>query len=434
MLTASHINNLVLKAIDAKIILDDDYYYYFNTLATKVGFEYDGNEVELIDSDAIESASFLAGLIDPKKTTMYENYLLDSFMPAPSVLNHQVNRADFLDYFYKLGAFTNYIKESEIKKNVTFKYEGLDITINVSKPEKDPREIERLKSVVVSDYPKCPLCLSNVGFLGNQKVDPRSSHRTAKITLNNEQWHLQFSPYQYYNKHLIVLSQQHVDMKMSDVTVKYLLDFNDLYPDFFIGCNADIPIVGGSILNHNHFQAGEYEFAMERATIIDSFKIDDVKVDYLDWYLQTIKLSCKDKNQLIKIVNRYQANFKSYQNPSLKIENLAGNNAVNIITRIKENEYVAYLIFRNNETDMQHPYGLFHPTENLHHIKKENIGLIEAMGMAILPKRLLDAGYDDFEAYVGSHFVDVLRCCDIFRFGVDLDKVAIIKSWGQDAS
>lgn len=424
MLIASHINNILVNAIKLKIIENEDYYYYFNNLCTKVKYEFINEKIEFLNCSVLESADFLAEKIDCTKVNLYSNYILDTFIVSPSILNSKKENYDFIDYYYKLCVFSNYINEDKLNSTVKFYYLGINITINTSKPEIiNSGKLNSNKS----DYPLCSLCVTNVGFFGKTNNNPRSSLRTISILLNNRKWHMQFSPYQYFTKHLIVISDKHSKMCINDDTIDELLDFNDLYNNYFIGCNGDIPIVGGSILEHKHYQAGEFNFMIEKSSIRCSFEIDNVDVEYLNWYVQAIRIKSKCRIKLKKILNNYRINFKQYKNSEIGIYNLNNNNTVNIITRKEQDLYIAYLIFRNNDVNKIFPFGIFHPNESLHHIKKENIGLIEAMGMAILPKRVMDNKYN----YIGEKFILILKSCDIFRFSSKLNIENLIKQWAN---
>lgn len=307
-----------------------------------------------------------------------------------------INKA--MDYFYRLSVASNYIKLLDIQKNQhwlsTTPYGRLEITINLSKPEKDPKEIALAKLQASSSYPKCLLCVENEGFSGNYSKPSRHTHRLIPLTLNEQKWHFQFSPYVYYNEHSIILSDTHRDMQISRDTYAALLDFVDIVPDYIIGANTDIPIVGGSILSHDHFQAGRHIFPMDMAQVREVFsytKYPEVKAAILDWPLSVIRLQ-GSRDDLLNLGEEILEHWIEYSDSSVEIINNTNDNrhnALNPIARkLNENNYQLDLILRNNRKNQKHPDGIFHPHQHLHHIKKENIGLIEAMGLAILPGRL----------------------------------------------
>jgi UDPglucose--hexose-1-phosphate uridylyltransferase len=330
--------------------------------------------------------------------------LMDIVTPRPSVVrsnfqhmyaNHGIAKA--LQYFYQLSVASNYIKLADINKNHTWvadtNYGNLEITINLSKPEKDPKQIAQAKLQTATNYPKCLLCTENEGFAGDYTRHSRFTLRLIPLCLNGETWYFQFSPYLYYPEHSIIFSSVHRDMQVNLSTFKAMFDFVDFIPEYIIGANADIPIVGGSILNHDHFQAGNYYFPMESAKSRRSITWSDypeVSGYILDWPLSVISLTgCRE--DLISLSNKILQHWLDYSDETVDILNYTTerHNALNpILRRLESNNYRMYLILRNNRKSHEHPDGIFHPHEHLHHIKKENIGLIEAMGLAILPGRL----------------------------------------------
>ncbi len=307
------------------------------------------------------------------------------------------------DDFYLISKASNYIRMDRIAKNLEWKkkseYGDIDITVNLSKPEKDPKAIAAARNVKQTNYPKCLLCLENVGFAGNLNHPARQNHRVIPMELDTEQWFFQYSPYVYYNEHCIVFHEKHIPMKISDKTFRRLLDFVEQFPHYFLGSNADLPIVGGSILTHDHFQGGHYKFAMEIAPIEEflvSNEHPDLKVGLVKWPMSVIRLSSKNKQILIDtsvhILNTWreysdtEADIYSY---TLKGDEKIPHNTVTPIARVNnEGLFELDLVLRNNRTSDEHPDGIFHPHKELHHIKKENIGLIEVMGLAVLPGRL----------------------------------------------
>ncbi|ADH61418.1 UDP-glucose--hexose-1-phosphate uridylyltransferase [Thermoanaerobacter mathranii subsp. mathranii str. A3] len=307
------------------------------------------------------------------------------------------------EYFYKLSQASNYIRMDRIAKNLYWRvqtqYGSLEITINLSKPEKDPKEIEAAKKVQQSGYPKCLLCLENVGFAGNLNHPARQNHRVIPVKVAGEQWYFQYSPYVYYNEHSILFYEKHVPMKISEKTFVRLLDFVEQFPHYFMGSNADLPIVGGSILSHEHFQGGRHVFPMEEAPIESFFvhnEYNNVKVGVLKWPMSVIRIAGKQKSRLIDISSHILNKWKNYNDLEVEIVShsekngeLIPHNTITPIARINKNgEFEIDLVLRNNRTTDKYPYGIFHPHEELHHIKKENIGLIEVMGLAVLPGRL----------------------------------------------
>jgi len=302
------------------------------------------------------------------------------------------------DFFYYFCQSTDYIRRYRIKNDKKWKtrtdYGELDITINLSKPEKDPKEIAAAKHVKTSSYPKCLLCMENEGYAGRMNHPARQNHRIIPITIQNTQWGLQYSPYVYYNEHCIVINGQHVPMQINRDTFCKLMDFVKLFPHYFLGSNADLPIVGGSILSHDHFQGGNYEFPMAKAEIERIFTIknfEDIQVGIIKWPMSVIRIRSKNPDRLIELADFILGKWRSYTDQEVFIHAFTGDEPHNTITPIarKRGEYFEFdLALRNNITTKEHPMGVYHPHDDLHHIKKENIGLIEVMGLAILPSRL----------------------------------------------
>lgn len=303
------------------------------------------------------------------------------------------------DYFYRLSLDSNYIRADRMKKNIHWltetKYGTMEITINLSKPEKDPKEIEAQKNTAQSGYPKCLLCLENVGYAGRLNHPARSNHRVIPVELCDEQWYFQYSPYEYYNEHAIILSEEHRPMSITAKTFDRLIEFLDKFPHYFIGSNADLPIVGGSILSHDHFQGGRHSFPMERALVLGEYVHSGYKnteIQMLKWPLSIIRLVSGKKEEITGLANAVLNKWRQYSDEDAGIIPFTGDVPHNTITPIarknKDGKYVLDLALRNNRSDADHPDGIFHPHKHLHHIKKENIGLIEVMGLAILPDRL----------------------------------------------
>lgn len=304
------------------------------------------------------------------------------------------------DYFYKLSCDSNYIRRQRIKKDQKWttdtEYGTLDVTINLSKPEKDPKAIAAAKNAKQSAYPKCQLCAENEGYAGRVNHPARQNHRIIPVTINNSDWYFQYSPYVYYNEHCIVFNSKHTPMKIERATFGKLLDFVTNFPHYFVGSNADLPIVGGSILTHDHFQGGHYTFAMAKAPIEKeiSFKgYEDVRAGIVKWPMSVIRISGADKDRLIDLADKILVAWRGYTDEEAFIfaeTDGEPHNTITPIARRRGEDYELDLVLRNNITTEEHPLGVYHPHAHLHHIKKENIGLIEVMGLAVLPARLKD--------------------------------------------
>ncbi len=299
--------------------------------------------------------------------------------------------------FYDLCRACDYIKVDSITQNIRYFAESpcgeLEITINLSKPEKDPKEIAKLKNAPSVGYPKCMLCVENPGYAGRSNFPARQNHRIVPVTLAGQSWYMQYSPYAYYPEHCIVFNSQHVPMKLDRGTFERLFSFVEQLPHYFLGSNADLPIVGGSILNHDHFQGGHYEFPMDQAEAkvqLDS-PVEGVKACILDWPMSAIQLTSADSRVLIDEAERILNAWRSYSDPACDVYAFTDDvphNTITPILRKVDGVYRLNLVLRNNRTSDEHPLGIFHPHADLHHIKKENIGLIEVMGLFILPGRL----------------------------------------------
>ena len=304
------------------------------------------------------------------------------------------------DYFYNLSCDSNYIRRQRIKKDQKWttdtEYGTLDVTINLSKPEKDPKAIAAAKNAKQSAYPKCQLCAENEGYAGRVNHPARQNHRIIPVTINNSDWYFQYSPYVYYNEHCIVFNSKHTPMKIERATFGKLLDFVTNFPHYFVGSNADLPIVGGSILTHDHFQGGHYTFAMAKAPIEKeiSFKgYEDVRAGIVKWPMSVIRISGADKDRLIDLADKILVAWRGYTDEEAFIfaeTDGEPHNTITPIARRRGEDYELDLVLRNNITTEEHPLGVYHPHAHLHHIKKENIGLIEVMGLAVLPARLKD--------------------------------------------
>ncbi len=302
------------------------------------------------------------------------------------------------DFYYKFSQDTDYIRRYRIARDMKWtaptQYGDLDITINLSKPEKDPRAIAAAKLAKQTSYPKCLLCKENEGFAGHLNHPARQNHRIMPMIINNSDWKMQYSPYVYYNEHCIVFNGQHIPMKIERATFAKLLDFVTLFPHYFVGSNADLPIVGGSILSHDHFQGGHYEFAMAKAPIETplTFKgFEDVNAGIVKWPMSVIRISGADKDRIIELADKILLAWRGYTDEAAFVfaeTDGEPHNTITPIARMRNGLYELDLVLRNNITTEEHPLGVYHPHAELHHIKKENIGLIEVMGLAVLPARL----------------------------------------------
>lgn len=297
------------------------------------------------------------------------------------------------EFFYDLSQKSNYIRTDRISKNICYKYNSkygaLDITINLSKPEKDPKEIALARNMPLSSYPKSMLCVENEGYMGRINHPGRQNHRIIKMNLTNEDWYFQYSPYTYYNEHSIVFSKEVRPMKIDKSTFERLLEFVTKFPHYFIGSNADLPIVGGSILTHDHFQAGRYTFAMQTSSKKRIRNIDGVELSVVDWPMSVIRLNSKDIKNIVDVADKILNKWIDYsENEIVSHTDGVRHNTITPIARYENGVYELDLVLRNNKTSEKYPLGIYHPHEEYHNIKKENIGLIEVMGLAVLPSRL----------------------------------------------
>ena len=335
---------------------------------------------------------------------LFDTKIMSMLVPRPSEVIkkiqafYQISPKEATDYFYKLSRDTNYIRRYRIKKDQKWtadtEFGTLDITINLSKPEKDPKAIAAAKLAKQSGYPKCLLCKENEGYAGRVNHPARQNHRIIPVTINHSDWFFQYSPYVYYNEHCIVFNAEHTPMKIEKATFGKLLDFVEQFPHYFVGSNADLPIVGGSILSHDHFQGGHYEFAMAKAPVEKELvfkEFEDVKAGIVKWPMSVIRISAPQKERLIELADKILLAWRGYTDEDAFIfAETEGepHNTITPIARKRGNDYELDLVLRNNITTEEHPLGVYHPHAKLHHIKKENIGLIEVMGLAVLPARL----------------------------------------------
>lgn len=335
---------------------------------------------------------------------LFDTKIMNCLMPRPSQVqnefwkHYEASPEEATAYYYKLSQDSDYIRRYRIKKDMKWTvdtdYGTLDITINLSKPEKDPKAIAAAGKAKSSAYPKCQLCMENEGYAGRLDHPARENHRIIPITIQGGKWGFQYSPYVYYNEHCIVFNGQHIPMKIDRNAFAKLFDFIKLFPHYFLGSNADLPIVGGSILSHDHFQGGNYTFAMAKAPIIETFTVkgyEDVKAGIVKWPLSVIRLQGTDTERIIDLAEHILGKWRGYTDESAFIfaeTDGTPHSTITPIARKRGDLYELDLTLRNNITTDEHPLGVYHPHAKLHHIKKENIGLIEVMGLAVLPARL----------------------------------------------
>lgn len=386
--------------------------------------EYIDTELEKNESTVLEdilndllSDAIKRGLIEDSIVyrDLFDTKLMNELTPRPAEVQREFfekyneSPEKATEYFFDLSKKSNYIRTSRVERDlkwkVNTKYGDLDITINLSKPEKDPKAIAAARNAKQSAYPKCQLCIENEGYRGRVNHPARENHRIIPITINESKWGFQYSPYVYFNEHCIVFNGEHTPMKIERATFEKLFDFIDMFPHYFLGSNADLPIVGGSILSHDHFQGGHYTFAMEKAKVIEEFSVkgyEDVKAGIVKWPLSVIRLDGTDRERVIALADHILSKWRSYTDEEAFIfaeTDKTPHNTITPIARKRGEFYELDLALRNNITTEEHPLGVFHPHEELHHIKKENIGLIEVMGLAVLPSRL-KTELSDLEEYI----------------------------------
>ncbi len=346
------------------------------------------------------------GLIEDTLTNrdLFDTKVMSALVPRPSeVISHfdalyAVSPEMATDYYYKLSRDTDYIRRYRVCKDLKWKtvsdYGEIDITVNLSKPEKDPKDIAAAKNAKQSSYPKCLLCVENEGYAGRLNHPARQNHRIIPIEIDGKQWGFQYSPYVYYNEHCIVFNSEHTPMKIDEGAFRKLFDFVKLFPHYFIGSNADLPIVGGSILSHEHFQGGNYEFAMAKAETEKTFSLcgyEDLTVGIVKWPMSVIRVSGEDTEKIVSLSAKILDAWRGYTDEEAFIfaeTDGTPHNTITPIARKRGDKYELDLVLRNNIVTDEHPDGVYHPHKELHNIKKENIGLIEVMGLAVLPSRL----------------------------------------------
>ncbi len=409
------INQLVNYAINASLITEEDRNYMTNSLLSAMG-EAEFTEPDSCPEEDLESIlSALCdlaaekGLLESNSVVyrdLFDTKLMGILTPRPSEVIakfrslYESSPKEATDYFYALCQNSDYIRTYRVAKDLKWTYAGkygeIDITVNLSKPEKDPKAIAAAKLLPQSGYPKCLLCPSNEGYEGNAGRPARQTLRLIPTTLAGKQWYMQYSPYVYYNEHCIVLSKEHTPMKIERGTFERLLDFVEQYPHYFLGSNADLPIVSGSILSHDHTQGGHYTFAMAKAPVAKKISFagfDNVEAGIVEWPMSVIRLSSADKASLVELADKILVAWRAYTDEDAFIlAETEGepHNTITPIARVRDGKLELDLVLRNNITTDEHPLGVYHPHAELHNIKKENIGLIEVMGLAVLPARLRD--------------------------------------------
>ena len=409
------IKKLVQYGLDTGLIQERDRVYATNQILDVLGMDsYEEPEtavgeicLEEVLKELLDHAHETGVLAEDSVTyrDLFDTKLMNCLMPRPSevadrfwdIYRNQSPKAA-TDYYYKLSQDSDYIRRYRIKKDVKWvaptQYGDLDITINLSKPEKDPKAIAAARQMKQSSYPKCQLCMENEGYAGRANHPARNNHRIIPITINGGQWGFQYSPYVYYNEHCIVFNGQHVPMKIDRETFIKLFDFIKLFPHYFLGSNADLPIVGGSILTHDHFQGGCYTFAMAKAPIEKEVSFPgfpQVEAGIVKWPMSVIRTRCREIEPLIQLGDKILKAWRGYTDETAFIfaeTDGEPHNTITPIARKNGDMYELDLVLRNNITTEEFPLGVYHPHQELHHIKKENIGLIEVMGLAVLPSRL----------------------------------------------
>ena len=406
------IKDLVGYALRTGLIEEYDRTWAVNSLLQAMGLDsweepqqVKDRPLEDILKELLDDAA-ARGRIEDDTTSrdLFDTELMGRLTPRPAQVirefrrRYQADPKAATDWFYRFSQDTDYIRRYRIARDVKWKaatpYGDMDITINLSKPEKDPKAIAAAKAAPQTSYPKCQLCRENEGYAGRLNHPARQNHRIVPITINQEDWFLQYSPYVYYNEHCIVLNGRHTPMKIDKATFRKLLDFIKQFPHYFVGSNADLPIVGGSILSHDHFQGGCCTFAMEKAPVARTITFrgfEDVEAGIVKWPMSVIRLRCKDDQRLVELADRILAAWRGYTDEAVFVfaeTDGEPHNTITPIARMREGQFELDLVLRNNITTAEYPLGVYHPHQELHHIKKENIGLIEVMGLAVLPSRL----------------------------------------------
>jgi len=406
------IADLAAYAVRTGLIEEDDRVWAINRLLEALGLAdleacppISGRALEDILRDILDWAVENGRVSDDVTSRdLFDAELMGRLTPRPSQVirtfaeKYAVSPEAATDWYYTLSQDTDYIRRYRIAKDVKWvsptAYGDLDITINLSKPEKDPRAIAAAKAAPQSGYPKCLLCRENEGYAGRMNHPARQNHRIIPVTIDGKDWFFQYSPYVYYNEHCIVFNGEHVPMKIERSTFRKQLDFIQRFPHYFVGSNADLPIVGGSILSHDHFQGGRYTFAMEKAPVeraVTFSGFEDVEAGIVNWPMSVIRIRCADDNRLVELADKILLAWRGYTDEAAFIfaeTDGEPHNTITPIARMRDGKYELDLVLRNNITTEEYPLGVYHPHQELHHIKKENIGLIEVMGLAVLPARL----------------------------------------------
>lgn len=405
---------LVRYAENTGLIAPEDHIWAVNTLLEAL--KLDSYEEPVLDDAPIDLPAVLDELMDDAHARgvmendsivyrdLFDTSLMGRLTPPPREVIakfralYAQNPVEATNWYYKFSQDTNYIRRDRIARDMQWKadtaYGELDITINLSKPEKDPKAIAAARDLPAASYPKCQLCPENAGYAGRVNHPARQNHRIIPITIDQTPWYMQYSPYVYYNEHCIVFNSVHTPMKIDRACFRKLLDFIGQFPHYFVGSNADLPIVGGSILAHDHFQGGRYEFAMAKAPVETELHFtgfDDIRAGIVRWPMSVIRLTAADPDRLVELADRILNAWRGYTDAEATIfaeTDGVPHNTITPIARRRDSDYEIDLVLRNNLTTEEHPLGLYHPHAELHHIKKENIGLIEVMGLAVLPARL----------------------------------------------
>ena len=435
------INNLTAYGLATGLIEKEDIIYTVNSLLIQMGLDaadYEKADIvalsEKVPAAGIEDGTFLeevlkvlddyaaeSGLIENDSVVyrdLFDTKLMGTLTERPSAVIRKFNELykespeKATDFYYNFSKNTDYIRRYRISKDMKWiaptEYGDLDITINLSKPEKDPKAIAAARNAKQSGYPKCQLCWENEGYSGRVDHPARENHRIIPVTIQDSPWGFQYSPYVYYNEHCIVFNSKHIPMKIEHGTFCKLFDFVKQFPHYFVGSNADLPIVGGSILSHDHFQGGHYTFAMAKAPVEKEFTIkgfEDVKSGIVKWPMSVIRLSAPDTDRIIALADVILEKWRGYSDEAAFIfaeTDGTPHNTITPIARKRGDNYELDLVLRNNITTEEHPLGVYHPHAELHHIKKENIGLIEVMGLAVLPARLKSEMADLKEAILAG--------------------------------
>ena len=448
----TYIKSLINYGAERGLIPEADKIYTTNLILDALDMD---EYVEPVgELPAMELEEILAGILDYAvekgiigdgitEKDLFDTKIMGLLTPRPSevIRNfealYEESPEKATDYFYKLSCDCDYIRRYRIVKDMKWKsdsiYGPMDITINLSKPEKDPKAIAAAKNAKQAGYPKCMLCKENTGYRGRMNHPARQNLRTIPVTINNEDWFFQYSPYVYYNEHCIVFNGAHTPMKIDRAAFTKLFDFVKVFPHYFVGSNADLPIVGGSILSHDHFQGGHYTFAMAEAPVereISFTGFEDIKAGIVKWPMSVIRLSGPDTERIIELADKILLKWRGYSDEAAFIfAETEGepHNTITPIARKRGEMFELDLVLRNNITTEEHPLGVYHPHKELHHIKKENIGLIEVMGLAVLPSRLKEE-----MALLGEYIVEGKDIASCEKLISHLEWAEMIKAQYQD--